>query len=80
MHSLMNIGGVGLPIEFPDVSFNKNRSDSYVNVDGDEMKSEIDMNSNRVKELPAPLNAGYAVNKLYVDLEIEKIKKLSNLK
>ena len=27
--SLVNIGGVGLPIEFPDDSFDKQKSDKY---------------------------------------------------
>ena len=78
--SLVNIGGVGLPIEFPDDSFDKQKSDRYyVNVDGDEMIGILDMNSNRVAEVAAPQNGGDAANKFYVDNEIEKIKKLIKL-
>ena len=75
--SLVNIGGTGLPIEFPEHYLNKKDGDKYyLNEEGDEMTGTLDMNSNTITEVGAPKVAGDAANKHYVDHSVEKIRKM----
>lgn len=74
--SLVNVGGTGLPIEFPEHFLDKEEGDEYyINTEGDEMKGKLNMNSLRILHVGAPQTAGDAANKFYVDKSIEKIKK-----
>ena len=74
--SLVNVGGVGLPIDFPDDFLDKKEGDEYyLNVEGDQMTGRLQMNSQRIIQVGAPQTGGDAATKFYVDDQIEKLKK-----
>lgn len=74
--SLVNVGGTGLPIDFPTNFLDREEGDRlFVNTSGDAMIGTLSMNGKRIIDLADPKNVSDASNKLYVDNTIETVKK-----
>ena len=65
------------PISFPSISYRKSAADRrFVNITGDRMEGDLDMGSHKITNLKSPTGGADAVNRGFLDAQIETVKRL----